>query len=190
MRLFTKIASVLLGAVSIPLVAQAATIGGAYYAVQYDFREFSHITTDKPFQVILAGNPFPGMSEADVARQLLPAMQANKPRTPVVFTYDGPGGEPPHPYYRLYLISAPANDLLADSVCATGKVRLKEPTPGKVYLFGIYCRNDQAMSFTTGWTTAQSPSDPAVGDLLKDLFATVFSDSPLARPHGGKRNFP
>ena len=189
MRLWTKIASALIAAASIPLVAHAATIGGFYYAVQYDFHEFYHVTDGKPFQVILAGNPFPGMAEADVARQLLPVMQANKPRPPLTFTYDGPAGELPHPYYRLYLISAPANDLGADSVCATGKARFKEATPGKFYLYAIYCRNDQAMSFTTGWTDATSPADPAVGTLFRDLFATVFSDSPMTRPNFGKGPF-
>ena len=188
MRPWTKFAAALAVAL-LPYGASAATIGGAFYAVQYDFREFHQVTSGgKPFQVIVHGNPFPGQPEADAVRQLLPIMQANRPRSNVAFTYDAPV-EPPRPYYRLYLISAPANDLNADGVCATGKVRHKEPTPGKLYLYAIYCRSDQLLSYTTGWTDAASPSDPSVGPLFRDLFATVFSDSPETRPNFGKGPF-
>lgn len=177
MRPITKKLSALLASAAIPVVAQAATVGGFYYAPQYDYREFYWVTDHKPFQVILDGNPFPSFTAEEVARQLLPQMQANKPRSPLTFTYDGPV-EPPHPYYRLYLISDPANDLMASSVCATGKVRHRQGIPGRYYVFAIYCRNDQALSYTTAWTNASSPSDPAVGQLFKELFAVVFSDSP------------
>lgn len=177
MRLVTKIASALVTALSIPVLGQAATVGGSYYAPQYDYSEFHWMTDGKPFHVILAGDIFPGMSTSDVAQQLLPVMQANKPRAKLTFTYQGPA-EPPHPYYRVYIIANPANDLQAISVCTTGKVRHKEGTPGKVYVMGLYCRNDQALSYTTAWTNASGPGDPAMGELFKDLFATVFSDAP------------
>jgi hypothetical protein len=183
MRRFMTIATILAAALSIPALPQAATIGGFYYATQYDYREFYWIADGKPFHVIMAGNPFPAMAEDDVARQLLPVMQANKPRPALTFTYQGPA-EPPHPYYRFYLIADPANDLLAASVCATGQVRHKPGTPGKVYVMGLYCRNELPLSFTTAWTDASGPTDPAVGQLFKDLFAVVFSDSPLTGNKG------
>ncbi len=59
MRFRTKIAAALLAVVALPAAVYAATIGGVYYAAQYDYREFFAATDGKNFQVVLAGNPFP-----------------------------------------------------------------------------------------------------------------------------------
>src|SRR6185503_16779396 len=58
---------------------QAATLGGFDYAIQYDYREFYSIADNRPFQVIIVGNPFPGQPIAEVSRRMLPMMQAGKP---------------------------------------------------------------------------------------------------------------
>ena len=179
-----KIATARIAAVALPVAAGAATLGGADYAVQYDFREFYNIADGKNFRVVFSGNPFPGLNVADVARALLPAMQANKPRPPLTFTYDKPVEEP-RPDYRLVLVFDPANDLGAASAC-NAPPRFKPGTPGRVYVFAIYCRNDLALSQTTGWTDATGPEDPRVGQLFKDLFAVVFSDAPGLRPQMGR----
>ena len=68
--------------------SSAAVIGGTYYAVQYDFAEFFAATDHRNFQVILVGNPFPNMDPNTVARDLLPVMQAAKPRPALTFTYE------------------------------------------------------------------------------------------------------
>ena len=107
----------------LPTTVSAATIGGTYYAVQYDFSEFFAATDGKPFRVILAGNPFPDADGAMVARDLLPIMQAAKPRPALTFTYDAPV-ERPRPDYRLVLVSNAANDLGGESVCR-GEMRFK-----------------------------------------------------------------
>lgn len=182
-----KIAAALLVAASLPLAAHAATLGGADYATQYDYREFYTAVANKTFRAELHGTPFPGLAFDDVARRLLPVMQANKPIPPLTFTYDRPP-EKPRPDYRVILIFDPANDLGADGVCATGKVRHKPQTPGKIYLFGIYCRNDLALSQTTGWVTATTPEDPNVGDLFKNMFAVLFDPSPALLPQHGRDN--
>ncbi len=184
MRLRAKIATFLLGAAALPTAAYAATLGGVDYATQYDFREFFAATDGKTFRVVLAGNPFPGLAEDDVARRLLPQMQANKPRPRLTFTYDAPA-EQPRPNYRLVLVFDPANDLGAGSVCATGKTRFRPGVPGRVRVFAIYCRNDQALSQLTGWTDANGPDDPRVGVLFKQAFAEVFSDALGLRPQSG-----
>src|SRR4249919_3556810 len=89
-----KIAAALLGLAGLPVAAVAGVIGGTYYAPQYDFREFFAATDGRNFQVILAGNPFPGIDPNTVARDLLPAMQAAKPRPALTFTYDAPAERP------------------------------------------------------------------------------------------------
>ena len=53
--------------------------------------------------------------------------------------------EIPRPWYRLYLIADSANDLEAYGVCATGNIRFRPGTPGRMYLFAIYCRNEIAL---------------------------------------------
>ena len=55
-----KIAAALAASV-LPVTALAATIGGTQYATQYDYREFFNAADGKPFRVVLAGTPFPGM---------------------------------------------------------------------------------------------------------------------------------
>jgi hypothetical protein len=186
MRLRTKLAALLLAA--FPAAALAATVGGVDYATQYDYREFFTVADGKPFRVVLAGEPFPGLAPDDVARRLLPQMQANKPRPRLTFTYDTPA-ELPRPNYRLVLIFNAANDLGADSVCATGRIRVRPGTPGRVHVFAIYCRNEQALSQLTAWTGASGPDDPRMGELFKDVFAQVFSDAMHLRPQNANPSF-
>src|SRR4029453_14861096 len=90
MRLKTKIASALLGLAALPAVAWAAVIGGTYYAPQYDYREFFAAADGRNFQVILYGTAFPGVDPGRVAQDLLPLMQAAKPRPALTFTYADP----------------------------------------------------------------------------------------------------
>jgi hypothetical protein len=187
MKKMKSIVAALFAAAAVPAAGYAATLGGYEYATQYDWREFWNATAGKQFQVVFAGNPFPNMNADDVARRLLPVMQANKPRPPLVFTYDKPVEEP-HPYYRLVLVFDPANDLGASRAC-NGPPRFKPGTPGRVYVYAVYCRNDLPMSQTTGWTDASGPDDPRVGQLFKDLFNVVFSDSPSLYMKGGRNTF-
>jgi len=184
MRLKTKIATGLLGLAALPAAAMAAVIGGTDYATQYDYREFFAAADGRNFQVILAGNPFPGVARAAVAQALLPAMQAAKPQPALTFTYADPP-EQPHPYYRLVLTFNPAPDYGSNSVCAGIPPRFAQGQPGVFYVFAVYCRNDQAMSETTAWTPASGPNDPRIGELFRQLFQVVFSDSPALRPQQG-----
>jgi hypothetical protein len=158
-------------------VAGAGGIGGADYAPQYDFFEFWAATDGKTFRVETAGNPFPAMSEQEMRRQLLPVMQANKPRPNLTFTYQVPP-ERPRPDYYMVLVFYPAMDLSAAQVCA-GQRRLRPIQPGKLYLFAVYCRNDQYMSQTTAWTDATGPDDPRVGQMFAVLFQVLFTDQPV-----------
>lgn len=175
MRLAARIAAVIAGLAALPAIAVAATIGGNYYAPQYDYRDFFAATDGKYFPVILAGDAFPGVAPETVARDLLPAMQRAKPRPALTFTYDRPL-PPPRPDYRLVLVFDPANDLNADPVCAGQPPRFKPGTPGRFYVYAIYCRNAQAMSFTTAWTRATGPADPRIEQLFRELFMVIFSD--------------
>jgi len=188
MRFKNKLAATLLGLAAIPLAASAAVIGGTYYAPQYDYREFFAATDGRNFQVMLGGNPFPGVDPNLVARDLLPAMQAAKPRPALTFTYDRPV-EKPSPDYRLMLIFDPANDLGSNAVC-NGVTRFKPGRPSVFYVYAVYCRNDQVMSETTAWTPATGPADPRIGELFRELFQVVFSDSPALRAQlgGSDRN--
>jgi len=183
---FTIRMLVLLGLLALPACSpsSAAVIGGTYYAVQYDFAEFFAATDHRNFQVILVGNPFPSMDANTVARDLLPVMQAAKPRPALTFTYDAPV-ERPRPDYRLVLVFDSALDLGSDSVCR-GVTRFRQGQPGLFYLYAVYCRNDQVMSETTAWTPATGPDDPRIQQLFRELFQVVFSDSPALRPLNGR----
>jgi hypothetical protein len=184
MRLKTKIASALLGLAALPAAAWAAVIGGTYYAPQYDYREFFAAADGRNFQVILYGTAFPGVDPGIVARDLLPMMQAAKPRPALTFTYQDPP-ERPRPYYRLVLTFDPANDYGSNSVCAGIPPRFKQGRPGVFYVFAVYCRNDQVLSETTAWVGASGPTDPAIAELFRQLFQVVWSDSPALRPQVG-----
>src|SRR2546423_833 len=107
MRLARGIAAALVVLFAAPVACLAAVIGGYYYAPQYDYREFFAATDGRRFQVVLLGDAFPGIDPVVVARDLLPAMQAAKPRPALTFTYDKPT-PPPRPDYRLVLVFDPA----------------------------------------------------------------------------------
>jgi len=175
MRIVRLIAVGLSALLALPLACFAAVIGGTYYAPQYDYREFFAATDGRYFQVVLEGNPFPNVDPAVVARDLLPMMQAAKPRPALTFTYDKPSPTP-HPDYRLVLVFDPALNLNSDPVCAGQPARFRPGTPGRFYVYAIYCRNDQAMSQTTAWTNATGPTDPRIERLFRELFLVVFSD--------------
>lgn len=175
MRRVSHVVAILSAAILLPALALAGSIGGNYYAPQYDYRDFFAATDGKPFQVILAGDAFPGVDPAIVAKDLLPAMQSAKPRPALTFTYDRPS-PPPSPDYRLVLIFDPANDLNADPVCAGAPPRFRPGRPGVFYVYAIYCRNDRAMSYTTAWTPASGPADPRIERLFRELFMVIFSD--------------
>jgi hypothetical protein len=179
MAAFRPILPLLLAALWLMGCAQSGVIGGAYYAPQYDWSEFFAVTDGRNFQVIVSGNPFPALTEAEVKRRLLPVMQANKPRPDLTFTYDAPP-ETPRPYYRLVLVFNAANDLNASRVCA-GEIRHKQEPARPFDLYAIYCRDDLVLSYTTAWTTASSPEDPQVGQLFAQLFLVLFPDTPLMR---------
>lgn len=155
------------------------TVGGVNYAPQYDFSEFWAATDGKSFRVVFAGNPFPALPVEEVKQRLLPVMQANKPRPALIFTYEQPLEEQ-HPDYRLVLVFDPANDLGSGPVC-NGVTRFKPGIPGRVYVYGVYCRNDLALSETTAWTQATGPDDPRMGPLFAQLFLVLFTDQPMRR---------
>lgn len=175
MRAAKRIVAILAGLAALPALAVAATIGGVYYAPQYDYRDFFAATDGKNFPVILAGSAFPGVDAGVVASDLLPAMQRAKPAPALTFTYERPI-PPASPDYRLVLVFDPANNLNADPVCAGEPPRFQPGKPGRFYVYAIYCRNDRAMSFTTAWTQATGPSDPRIEQLFRQLFMVIFTD--------------
>ena len=175
MRFVSRLALALAVQIGLPVACFAAIIGGAYYSPAYDYRDFFAATDGKPFQVVLAGTAFPGIDPAVAARDLLPAMQRAKPRPALTFTYDQPS-PPPSPNYRLVLIFDPALNLNADPVCAGEPPRFRPGTPGRFYVYAIYCRNDRAMSYTTAWTDATGPTDPRIERLFRELFPVVFTE--------------
>ena len=183
MRAVIKALVSLAAFVSLPALPQAATLGGYDYAVQYDYRDFFAATDNKPFQVILVGNPFPGQQMDDVARRMLPMMQVAKPPPNLTFTYNQPSEEP-RPYYRMILVFNPANDVGADSVCR-GRAKTTEGAPGQVKLFAEYCRNDQFMSQTTAWTSASQPDEPEMRALYTQLFTQLFPRGQGQNPQNG-----
>ncbi len=155
-------------------------IANTYYAPEYDYGEFHAATDGRNFQVILAGNPFPQMSDAEMKRQLLPILQANKPPSNLTFTYEAPP-ERPRPHYRVVLVFDPANDLTAARVCASEIRHKPRDVLRPIDVFGVYCRNELALSQTEVWTAATSPDDPRVAQVFALLFVVLFNDSPAMR---------
>jgi len=179
-RIATLATATLATAALLPLATQAATLGGPDYATQYDYREFYAATDNRNFLVVLEGNPYPGMDPSEMARRLLPVMQAAKPPPRLTFTYDKPL-EPQRPDYRMYLVFDPALNLGGDAVCR-GDRRHRPQLQGRVYIFAVYCRNDQAMSQVTGWTSAPTPEDSDMLSLFKIMFAQLYNYSDVLRP--------
>jgi hypothetical protein len=115
-------------------------------------------------------------------------MQAAKPRPALTFAYDV-AVEKDQPDYRLMLVFNAANDLGSREVC-NGITRGSAARPGLFKLYAVYCRNNQAMSETTAWTSAASANDPQVAELFRELFMVVWPDSHALKPQvgdGGRR---
>ena len=74
------------------------------------------------------------------------------------------------------LVFDPALNLNSDPVCAGEPARFRPGTPGRFYVYAIYCRNDRTMSQTTAWTDATGPTDPRIESLFRQLFPVVFSE--------------
>jgi len=159
----------------------SGSVGGADYDPAYDFSEFYRVTNGRTFRAIVAGNPFPSIRPEETRERLLPVMQANRPRPRLTFTY-ATSAETPHPDYRLVLVFDAANDLTAARVCVD-QIRTKPEFSGKIAVFGVYCRNDSALSQAVATTTASTPEDPNMGRLLGQLFLVLFTEvPPIDRP--------
>src|SRR5471032_1123772 len=159
----------------------SGSVGGADYDPSYDFSEFYRVSNGRTFRVIVAGTPFPSIRPEEMRERLLPVMQANRPRPRLTFTYATPA-ETPRPDYRLVLVFDAANDLTAARACA-GQIRTKPEFSGKVAVFGVYCRNDSALSQAVATTMASTPEDPSLGRLLGQLFLVLFTEvPPIDRP--------
>jgi hypothetical protein len=156
-------------------------VTGEYYAPQYDYSEFYAIADRKPFTVIVWGNPFPGLPDAELRQRLLPVMQANRPQARLTFTYAAPVEEP-HPFYRLVLVFDPALNLNASSVCVN-QVRGQPEPSGRFSVFAIYCRNELALSQASAVTLANGPEDPRVNTLFHNLFVVLFAQRYPEREH-------
>jgi hypothetical protein len=70
----------------------------------------------------------------------------------------------------------PASNLNAAPVCAGTDMRFGPPRAGTFYVYAIYCRNADPLSFTTAWTGATGPTDPRIEQLFRELFQVIFSD--------------
>ena len=177
LRQFLKMAAlplVLLGACSGP----AVSVSSEDYAVAYDYNEFRAHTDGRDFPVTIVGSPFPELSPRDIARRLLPVMQANKPRPRLTFTLGQDSA------YRLVLVFDPASDVNAAAVCK-GRAQAGTHLAGVIVLFAVYCRNDLPLSQAIGRTTAAHPDDLAIGRLFSDLFQTTFTDGQTSQPNPG-----
>jgi hypothetical protein len=180
MKINNTVVVALAGLALAPAMASAAVIGGTNYAAQYDYGEFFSVADHHDFKVILEGNPFPGSDMGTVARDLLPAMQAAKPRPALTFAYDVAAVKDQ---------PDPANDLSSKEVC-NGVSRFKPGGTGRFNAYAVYCRNNVPMSETTAWTPASSSSDPRVAELFRELFMVVWPDSHALKPQvgdGGRR---
>ena len=86
-KISKTIAAAFAGCALVPAMARRV-IGGTNYASQYDYGEFFSIADHHDFKVVLPAMPFPGSDLGSVARDLLPVMQAAKPRPALTFAYD------------------------------------------------------------------------------------------------------
>ena len=188
MKIRNTVAAAFAGLMFAPAMASAAVIGGTNYAAQYDYSEFFSIADHHDFKVVLAGDAFANRDLGSVARDLLPVMQAAKPRPALTFAYDV-AAEKDQPDYRLMLVFNAANDLGSKEVC-NGVTRGNPAQPGLFRLYAVYCRNNVPMSETTAWTPASSSADPQVAELFRELFMVVWPDSHALKPQvgdGGRR---
>ena len=137
------------------------SVGGTDYAPQYDFSEFYAATNGKTFRVLVEGDPFPALTQQELARLLLPVMQANRPR-PRSPSRTTSRPSFPRPDYRLVLVFDSAIDLTAARVCA-GEIRHQRrqaEDANRFAVFAVYCRNDLALSQSTAWTPATGRRTP------------------------------
>ncbi len=175
MRATTRIAAVLASLVALPALAVAATIGGNYYAPQYDYREFFAATDGKNFPVILAGDAFPEWirrrgarslagdaareAEAGAHLHLRPADPAGQPGLPA-----GAGVRSRQQPERRPRVRRPAAPLQARH--ARPLLRLRDLLPQRA----------GPVVYTTAWTQASGPADPRIEQLFRELFMVVFND--------------
>ncbi len=101
----------------------------------------------------------------------------------LTFTYETPP-EPPRPNYRLMLVFDPANDLNSDlGLQGHGALQARQARRLQRLCHLLPQRHDDVRDHRLD--PANGPNDPRIGELFRELFMVVFSDSPALRPNQG-----
>ncbi len=164
------------------LPGRAQTVGGFDYAPEYDFSEFWAATDGRFFRVIVAGNPFPATALDQVKQQLLPVMQAEQaaarahlhlPAAAGGATARLPSRAGVRPGQRSH-----------GCPCLRGadfpEARPAPRIAGRVYVFGIYCRNDLGFVADHGLDTGQRPRRSAAWPDVRSALPRPVRRSGLA----------
>jgi hypothetical protein len=163
--------------------SSATSISNEDYAIQYDYHDIRAATEGRNFPVFVAGNPFPGLADADFSLRLMPVLQASTPQSWPTFAL-AREAEPRTSDYQLTLLFDPAQDLTAARVCG-GETRVRPASYHRVVVFAVVCRGKVPLAQAIGKATANTPEDRSFAQLFKELLAVVYSNAPIIPPYYG-----
>ncbi len=135
---------------------------------------YSDGVAGRDLMLVVDGNPF-NMPSGDFARlveadikdnAIAQRGEAHPTLTP------GPTAKP---LYRLVYVFEPGQGVYGDAICySNAPSQIAPATPGKVTAMAAFCVGYRAMSFVTGETAADGPSDARIYHLVRHMEDAVF----------------
>jgi hypothetical protein len=142
----------------------------------YDRSVVTHASSGEAFPLVVHGNPFPGLSQAQAAQAIardmrLPGWFPQVPFAPA------PVAGAPRGDYRLVLVFNPAVAVSGADACGDLREVPVAPQSGpQTTLRAAFCTRGETISDTTARMAAAHPGSPAFQQMLDQVAVTIFPE--------------
>ena len=172
-----RTAALTAAALAISACAGAVRTGYGDITPFYDRSVVTHASAGGAFPLVVHGNPFPGVPQAQAAEAIARDMRLPGWFPPARFA-PAPVPNAPRGDYRLVLVFNPAYPVSGADACGDlSQVPVAASRPsGETTLRAAFCTRDEPISDTSARAAAAGPGTPAFRQLLDQIAVTIFPE--------------
>ena len=171
-----RTAALTAAALAISACAGAVRTGYGDITPFYDRSVVTHASAGGAFPLVVHGNPFPGVPQAQAAEAIARDMRLPGWFPPARFA-PAPVPNAPRGDYRLVLVFNPAGPISAADACGDlREVPLAQQAGPETTLRAAFCTRGEMISDTSARAPAAPPGSPAFQQLLDQVSVTIFPE--------------